>query len=266
MTDESQPSFPPPTPDPGGFFVGYLPKPTGLMIFSFLIAVIGVGMAVGAGLAWALAQQDPGPGRLVFPAETVTGIMKAYPHPTVHVPPSEKHPEGRAIVLAGQSKRGVDKKARSLDGKPVTIKGILTIRDSAVDLIQLSNRAIKPAEDKAIAALGDFAVADPEAKGRFTLDEEIVDSKCYLGAMKPGEGKVHMACANLCLIGGVPPLFVVYKEEGDPVYLLLVGPDGKAISDKVLDWTSLYIRASGEVRKQGQMLMFQLEPDSIEVL
>ncbi len=266
MTDTNGVSFPEPKPDPGSFFVGYLPKPTGLMVFAFVMSVIGIGLVVGAGLAWALSQQPPGPGRLVFPAETVTGIMKAYPHPTVHVPPSEKYPEGRAIVLAGQSKRGVDKKARSLDGKPVTIKGILTIRDSAVDLIQLSQRAIKPASDKDAAALGDFAVADPEAKGQFTLDGEIVDSKCYLGAMKPGEGKVHMACANLCLIGGVPPLFVVYQEDGDPVYLLLVGPDGKAVSDAVLDWTSLYIRASGEVRKQGQMLLFQVEPSSIEVL
>jgi hypothetical protein len=29
-----------------------------------------------------------------------------------------------------------------------------------------------------------------------TLTGEIVDSKCYLGVMNPGQGKVHRDCAG----------------------------------------------------------------------
>ena len=31
--------------------------------------------------------------------------------------------------------------------------------------------------------------------GEFTMQEKIVDSKCFLGVMNPGEGKVHRDCA-----------------------------------------------------------------------
>ena len=44
---------------------------------------------------------------------------------------------------------------------------------------------------------------------RVMLRGEIVDSKCYLGVMNPGEGTVHRDCAARCLSGGLPPMLVV---------------------------------------------------------
>lgn len=66
-----------------------------------------------------------------------------------------------------------------------------------------------------------------------TLDGELVDSKCYLGTMKPGDGKTHKSCAILCLRGGIPPLFVSkaaaqYATTLPPIRT--AGPSAKAIS------------------------------------
>src|SRR5690349_19376703 len=59
-----------------------------------------------------------------------------------------------------------------------------------------------------------------------SLRGEIVDSKCFLGAMRPGNGKTHKACAMLCIAGGVPPMFVTRDSAGREEYYLLAGPDG----------------------------------------
>jgi hypothetical protein len=40
--------------------------------------------------------------------------------------------------------------------------------------------------------------------GERILIGEIVDTKCFLGVMNPGEGKVPRECAALCLSGGIP--------------------------------------------------------------
>ena len=69
----------------------------------------------------------------------------------------------------------------------------------------------------------------PRAQGRVTLRGEIVDSKCYLGAMKPGGGRTHRGCALLCLKGGIPPLFVSRTGGTSPsIYLLTSESRGPA--------------------------------------
>ena len=63
-----------------------------------------------------------------------------------------------------------------------------------------------------------------------TLRGEIVDSKCFLGVMVPGEGKTHKDCASLCLRGGIPPAFVVRDREGRSALLLLVSESGGSLA------------------------------------
>lgn len=50
--------------------------------------------------------------------------------------------------------------------------------------------------------------------GETTLKGEIVDSKCYLGVMNPGNLKAHRACAINCIQGGVPPVLLVRDGGG----------------------------------------------------
>jgi hypothetical protein len=63
-----------------------------------------------------------------------------------------------------------------------------------------------------------------------TLRGEIVDSKCFLGVMVPGEGKTHKDCASLCLRGGIPPAFVVRDREGRTALMLLVSESGGSLA------------------------------------
>ena len=44
------------------------------------------------------------------------------------------------------------------------------------------------------------------------VEGEIVDSKCHLGVMKPGEGPTHRDCAVRCLLGRIPPMFVAHNR------------------------------------------------------
>ena len=51
------------------------------------------------------------------------------------------------------------------------------------------------------------------AIGEVTLVGEVVDPKCWLGDMKPGDGKAHAACARLCMEGGIPPMLRVRTDS-----------------------------------------------------
>ncbi len=46
-----------------------------------------------------------------------------------------------------------------------------------------------------------------EDHGEVLLTGEILDAKCWFGAMRPGYGKPHKACAALCARGGLPLAF-----------------------------------------------------------
>jgi hypothetical protein len=66
-----------------------------------------------------------------------------------------------------------------------------------------------------------------EVIGTVELPGEIVDTKCYLGAMRPGVGKVHRACAARCLSGGIPPGLLVRDKAGGAFVFMLAGADGE---------------------------------------
>jgi len=52
---------------------------------------------------------------------------------------------------------------------------------------------------------GDDSPLPSTSLGTQTLVGEIVDSKCFLGVMNPGQLTTHRACAIRCISGGVRP-------------------------------------------------------------
>ena len=96
--------------------------------------------------------------------------------------------------------------------------------------------------------------------GPVTLRGEIVDSKCYLGVMNPGNGKVHRDCAVRCISGGAPPAFVALDAEGDSRVLLLVGSDGRQLNREVLSFVAEPIEVSGELLRSGANFILKAEP------
>lgn len=246
------------------FFVGYLRTPRVLAAFFLVLipAVLAGVLALGA--TFVAEQDDVGDGQFVFMYEERFGRLETKPYPVLYLPPSDEHPDGHAIVLSGQGKVGVVEQAAPLDGQAVGVGGVFLTRGSG-EMLQVGGALGLQATAEPTPEVASFeAVA--ESLGEATLAGEVVDSKCYLGAMRPGQGKVHMACAGFCIMGGIPPMFVTWPAEGEPVTYLLAGPDGGPVDDAVLSDVSLYVRLTGEVERRADLLVFKVDPQSLEVL
>jgi hypothetical protein len=107
----------------------------------------------------------------------------------------------------------------------------------------------------------------PKRLGEVDLVGEIVDSKCYLGNMNPGNGKVHRDCAVRCLSGGIPPVFATNDFNGSPAALLLIGTNQKALPrEAFLDGVAQPVRILGSVTQVGNTLVPETESSAISHL
>jgi methionine sulfoxide reductase heme-binding subunit len=73
---------------------------------------------------------------------------------------------------------------------------------------------------------------------------EIIDPKCYFGAMNPGEGKPHLSCAVRCISGGIMPV-LKYEVNNEKRYAVLVGLDGEKINDDIIKYIGLPVQVEG---------------------
>lgn len=108
-----------------------------------------------------------------------------------------------------------------------------------------------------------LAIPDWRDLGAITLHGEIADSKCYLGVMNPGLGRVHRACAIRCLSGGVPPIFVARDRQGQKQVLWLAGPAGEPVGKDLLDFAAQPVTASGRLYSLGTLRYFRLDLRSL---
>lgn len=245
------------------FFVGYLPAPAALR--AFLIGS-ALGLVVLAGLLAFLigtTQDDPGPGavRGDYGRQTVTGVIERTPIPVLHVTQgNDRIPAGHTLMMSGAGKAGTLRRPDAVDGKLVQVSGVILERGT-LDMLQLrgGRRGMQPAE-------GTGQVPEPQDLGRWRIAGEICDGKCLAGAMRPGRGLAHKACANLCVLGGVPPVFVSSQPVLGETFLLISGPDRAEIPQAVYDFMAQYISVEGRLTRHGDLLVFAMEPGSIEVL
>lgn len=155
--------------------------------------------------------------------------------------------------LVNPFKHGAD--VSQYDGQRVRVRASLIYRDDQTMLEILPDQ---------IEALGDVSLS-PEPKperhyGDHTLTGRIVDSKCYLGIMKPGSTKPHRACAVRCISGGIPPLFLIEAEGGGQRQMLLVGQDGQAVNHEVLDYVDEPLEITGAVVRVDDLWILKADP------
>ncbi len=62
------------------------------------------------------------------------------------------------------------------------------------------------------------------------INGEIIDPKCYFGAMNPGEGKPHRSCAIRCIEGGIMPMVTYKNNAGKNEYAVLLGENGEPLN------------------------------------
>jgi len=202
-------------PDP--FYIGWqdrAPEPlVGPLRLTIAAACL---LTLVAALALASGQRPFRHGSFEFGVErTFAGVLRAEPVPTFE-------PEGGGGVrwlVVGEGKRSWPDAAREAAGRRVRVTGSL-IDDGDRTMLELH-------PGKGFDDLGPAAPAlPPRREGTIRLSGELVDTKCFLGVMRPADGKVHRACAANCLAGGVPPGLWVRNEDGSSRVYLLTGEDG----------------------------------------
>ncbi len=241
------------------FFIGWATPPGSLRAFLVSTAVCVV--LAFAGLGWLLAatQDDPGDGAFRFDwgQQTATGVLTNGPYPVLHVTDSDRWHAGHALLLAGQGKRGVRAQAAGRDGALVTISGI-ALKRGDLDMVQ-----VRGGPDGIVPADGPVPVPVRVDLGRWRITGEICDGKCYAGAMRPGQGIAHKACANLCLIGEIPPLFVATDDVAGAEILLIGGPDGGPLPDALLARVAELIEIEGQVARIGALTVVYVDPGTV---
>jgi hypothetical protein len=229
------------------FFVGYLPPRP---MRRWVAGAGAIGVLVIASLL-ALAQRDPGDATWDLSKQTeFAGELLAKPYPMLRI----SKPDGSimTLLLVGEGKVGADDLISRFDGQHVRLKGHLLQRPVR-SMLELSDApdAVAPLNPAAPMATR----ASSSTPQRVTLRGEIVDPKCFLGAMKPGDGKTHKACATLCIRGGIPPVLMSVDERGALKDYLIV-PDSL---DAMLPYIADAVEVSGDVVETADLRIFCLK-------
>ena len=245
------------------FYVGYqarAPVRLGRFLRRTSAALLVLAAVVAASLAALQGPFDPG----VFEFGVVRdfeGVVRETPHPMLLVDrPDRAAGQASRHLLVAFGKHGAEPEVDGLDGRRARLRGSL-IRRQGQTMIEVVAGSVE--------ALGPAAPGPPGGAvdlGRQTLRGEIVDSKCFLGVMKPGRGKPHRACATLCIRGGIPPVLRVETRDGDFRHLLLTDPSGGAVNDRVLDRIAVPVEVTGRVLRDGDLLILETDPSTIRTL
>ncbi len=190
--------------------------------------------------------------------KTFSGILQTKPYPHLLVPrPGQNatEPSYSTYHLVAPWKFGLNAEhVAPFDGMTISLQGTLIYRANQT-MIEVVPDSIQVAHRTNRASL-----PSPVALGKKTLVGEIVDSKCFLGVMNPGQLTPHRACAIRCISGGVPPVLLVRQKHGPAIYLLLVSAAGKPVNQEVLDLVAEPIEVTGEVERQGELLILKADP------
>ncbi len=209
-----------------------------------LVLIAGAGM-----LALTLALSQSALPRSMFEYgnnHEYRGVLTAWPYPAI------LDSTGARYWLVAPGKHGLPLPAAELSS--ISIRGALTERDRTYMVEAIPGTARSLATHSQTPAWMDL--------GEVTLRGQIVDSKCWLGVMNPGEGKVHRDCAVRCISGGLPPGFVIRDTNGRTRILMMTGSDGRPLSRELLDFVAEPIQATGHIRRSGNSLAFETEPSN----
>jgi hypothetical protein len=189
----------------------------------------------------------------------VEGRLVEFPYPAFDVD-GPGRPSRGFYWLVGPGKHGAAPLVRGLDGRRVRLRATRIERDGD-DMLQVESDGIRTIDDVAAdAAVPAVSIRPVHVVG------EIVDGKCHLGVMKPGEGPTHRDCAVRCLLGSVVPLLVVHGERDVPERLALIDERHHPL---VADFTALAgrpVRVVGELVAQGPRRFLSVRAGDIEVL
>ena len=231
-----------PNPPTNSIYVGYMPMPKRVRRTVRIAVPVLVWLMLIPAYFWASAAQPAEPATWDTSAsQTYTGTLVLDPYPFLV---TDEGP--RLIVEAGkigsQARFDSSKTAAPSgpqNGATVTLTGYpLELGDRRMIELLGNDNAVQINEPPKAT----FAPTAPRA---VILRGEIVDAKCNLGAMKPGTGPTHRACAMLCVRGGIPAVLVGFDALGNPGTWIVASPrESGATNETTLGpmddrWTAL---------------------------
>ncbi|MFK7790567.1 MAG: hypothetical protein AB8C95_13880 [Phycisphaeraceae bacterium] len=261
------------------FYVGYLPLPRAIkrFIVPWLVgnAVLAIGIAV------VVAQQHREPGDGVWDtgkSVEVKGWLELDPYPILH------GQDGKIYLPVEIGKVGSQERLNSYESGEAIITGFVIERDGRCVLeiddsvespvfqeivlgtpsANLSREELEKLNRKYLRSVR--GIRDQQDLGTHTLRGEIVDPKCYLGVMQPGDGKTHKVCATLCIKGGIPPMLLVRDGKGTTAAYLLTDAAGKAFPESHHEYIADPIEITGQVLQDGDLLILRADLESIKRL
>ena len=238
------------------FYVGYLPQAPrrlGKWLRNVCVALIGGAVLVALLLVFGW-QKLP---LSVFEFQQYRefeGTVQAKPYPTLLVKSGNSLAQ---YLLVAEGKNGAD--VIGFEGKNVKLQGTRIYRDG-MTMIEVVSGSMQAVNSPANATL------PADDLGNFTLVGEIVDSKCYLGVMNPGNTKVHRECAVRCISGGIPPLLIARDSNGNKVALQLVSAKGEPVNQEILDLIAEPVAITGQVIRAGEQLVLKADPKTYQRL
>lgn len=241
------------TPRDDDFYVGYLPIPPSHK--RWLLVVVPGLLIAGIGLTVLVAsqQRDPGPGVWeVGRYQSWRGVLVESPYPMLVT-------DRGTYLLVSTVKRSAAKHIEGFDRHEAVVQAALLERDGR-RMLEVSD-APDAVQSKGPGATIDRRVKD---EGEQTLSGEIIDPKCYLGAMKPSSGRTHKACAILCIKGGIPPMFVTRNPDQSESYYLLTDSNGDALPIESFEkMIAEPVVITGRVLVVGDQQQLRVSPSNI---
>jgi hypothetical protein len=216
--------------------------------------MLGAGLALiaGAGGMGAALALDPTPIGNGFwdqgEVRTLRGLLTASPYPTILTHDLDGTIRTVFLATSGKTAPRID---AALVGGGVSLTGTLIIRgrNAMIAVNEMSAISIER-DDLAATAFAD--------RGPVTLVGEILDAKCWFGAMRPGYGRTHKACAALCARGGLPLAFCQLGAcSSDAAAPLLLDENGRAFGHEVLPLVADPVAINGRMVEAGDVLQIR---------
>jgi hypothetical protein len=220
------------------FYIGYESgMPQGMRRVVTSAVVTAIVAALSLALVFVMRERDLANARFEFGTiRTFSGYLALSPAPVLITVGRDGH---HLHWLVAPGKFGAATVLGNVEPGWITLAGTLVERE----------------QWKMIEVVGDSVRRQPlrQPPRRVVLTGEIVDGKCYLGVMNPGERHVHRDCAVRCLAGGVPAM-LAYRDEAGSHLALLLGADAEHRAHDV----GRQVTLSGELAGPEDALVFKI--------
>jgi hypothetical protein len=269
------------------FYIGYYPEAPKSIAKTIQIA-IGLMILLIVGAAFIITKNEKGFSNSQFEYGTLTeleGVLYRKPVPMLRVL-TGKTADGKdlykSVLLVNFLKFGAENLLMAYTSKGVSegeslikLRGTLIYHDgvTVMELTEQENALCGKVEKKnAKKPTIEVRKFDKFIENRITenlgdisLKGEIIDPKCYFGAMKPAESSPHRDCAIRCISGGIPPVFVVKNSEGESNYMLITDENGNEINEKILEFVGISVKLQGKLDKIDEWFVLRVNPAKIGI-